>query len=199
MVHVKKYFVRLNNWYEAQSFLIQLVILLSVLIAPNALRFVFQRNDWATYTDRQLGYTLEYPAHLWKRVSYTGFPGKRREVHLLLAWPTPIEMTHQISVGVVELENPTVMDVVTYYEDMLLEDGWQTASDLEQIEAHNLIGLTRTYYSRSGRQYQQVYFAKDQRGYLLRFTALPRFYESSMPDFEHVVASFQVFDTSVGK
>ena len=62
-------------------------------------------------------------------------------------------------------------------------------SDLETIEVNGVVALTRTYTSYRGRKYKEVYFAEGGRGYFLRFTGVFWFYESSLKDFEHTVAS----------
>lgn len=175
-------------------FWLQVILLFVILATPSLLRFTFQRNDWRSYTDQRYGYSLEYPAHLWKRLSYAGFKGNR-EIHLLLYWPAGIEITHQISVGEVGITSPTVEEVAAFAEEIIRQREGQIISDLEPILVNGKSALTRTYRY-AGKNYKEVYIAEGGRGYFLRFTASSSFYESSMQDFDHVVASFRVLDTN---
>lgn len=179
---------------QKTPFWLQVILLFAILAAPSLLRFAFQRNNWRSYTDQRYRYSLEYPAHLWKSLSYAGFQGNR-EIHLLLAWPAGIEITHQISVGEVGMISPTVEEVAAFAEDIIQKREGLIISDLEPIQVNGKLALTRTYVY-AGRKYKEVYIAEGGRGYLLRFTAASSFYESSMPDFDHVVASFRVLDSN---
>ena len=186
-----KYINAFDKWSRALPKRTQIIIFAVAIFGPSIFRYVFQHNSWATYTDRRYGYTLEYPAHLWKRVSYAGFPGDR-EIHLLLAWPAGIEITHQIAVGEVDITSPTLEEVAAYAENILKEDGIEDINDLETLDVNGVEALTRTYTSPSGREYKEVYFAQEDQGYFLRFTAVLGFYEASLKDFDHTVASFRV-------
>lgn len=173
-------------------FWMQVILLFAILVAPGLLRFAFQRNDWRTYTDQRYGYNLEYPAHLRKRLSYGGFPGSR-EIHLSLAWPAGIEITHQISVGEVGMESPTVEEVAAFAENIIKGREGRIESDLETIVVNDQVALTRTYIY-AGRRCKEEYIAEGGRGFILSFTAAPRFYDTSKQDFEHVVASFRTLN-----
>lgn len=88
---------------------------------------------------------------------------------------------------------PTVEEVAAFAEEVIYARQGQFLSDLEVIEVNGKPALTRTYRY-GGRKYKEVYIAEGNRGYFLRFTAASRFYESSLKDFEHTVASFQVIN-----
>ncbi len=187
---MRQYLASLNKWYKALPIQTQIIIFVVVLVGPSAFRYVFQHNSWATYTDKRFDYSIEYPAHLWKSVSYAGWQGNR-EIHLLLAWPASIEITHQISVGEVGMTSPTLEEVAAFAEEIRRKDGVQDMSDLEMIQVNGREAVTRTYMY-SDRKYKEVYFAEGGRGYFLRFTAVSWFYESSLKDFDQVVDSFRV-------
>ena len=175
-------------------FWIQVILLFFIITAPSLLRFAFQRNDWQTYTDERYGYTIEYPGHLWKRLSYAGFQGNR-EIHLLLYWPAGIEITHQISVGEVGMTSPTIEEVATFAEEIIREREGHIDKELETIFVNGKPALTRTYIY-AGRRYKEVYIAEGGRGYFLRFTSMPTFYDSSVQDFNRDVTSFRTVNAN---
>lgn len=190
---MKQYITSLDKWFKALPIPIQIIIFVIILFGPSAFRYGVQHNSWTTYTDKRFGYSLEYPAFLWKRISYAGFPGKYRETHLLLGWPRNITLTHQIAIGAVSLDNPTLETLAAWGEERILEQGGYIENPPYAIEVNGQIALKREF-DINGRPYQEVYFvAQDtQQAFYIRVSAARIFYNSSLADLERVIQSFRL-------
>lgn len=175
------------SWQVALLFV--LVWFLGATILLDIWPIVRSEGEWATITNTEYGFSVDYPTK-WKARTYGehGYKG-RDEIKLFIY--RSLQGFFAIRVEYHEMSNPTLQDAVAWGESQINKSNYVLIQEEEEVLNGHPVVRQRYSYSLGSAMYEKVYIARANDVVLIQLQADEAEFDSYLEDFDAIVASFR--------
>lgn len=179
-----------------------LILLLLFYLIFSLTRLVWFSGDWRTYTSKQHGFSIDYPAHWHKRGEYENGRKNLNDLNvdfidgdaLLIPTTVAIRIHHRT------IQNGTLDDVVDWGQEIIsITGGARSVSPLmdDYIGIDKYPVYSQLYEKNQSSWGKNVYLISGDDAYILQLRTSKRKWDMAEEVFDRMLESFQLPDATV--